>query len=256
MGTWLSPSSSRAARMAATRPSIMSLGATMSAPAPAWLSACRASSSSVSSFWTTPSRTTPQCPCDVYSHRHTSVITMRSGTASFSARTPRCTTPSSAKLPEPSSSLASGMPKRMTAGMPSSATSRPSLTSSSTDVWATPGMDWTGLRTPSPGTTNSGRIRSSTVTRVSRTMRRSVSVRRSRRGRYSGNVDRVSSFSCSSYPNALVAFTARAGAMSNSNSSSSSTQPDSGPSSTSATPASSRALALRSRTRASSDGEE
>ena len=34
----------------------------------------RASSSSVGSFCTSPSSTTPQWPCEVYSHRHTSVI--------------------------------------------------------------------------------------------------------------------------------------------------------------------------------------
>src|SRR5690606_10604340 len=42
-------------------------------------------------------------------------------------------------------------------------------------------------RTPRPGTAKSGRIRSPGVTVVSRTIRRSASVRRSRRGRYSGN---------------------------------------------------------------------
>ena len=44
------PASSMTWRRAATRPSIMSEGATMSAPARAWLSAWRASSSSVSSL--------------------------------------------------------------------------------------------------------------------------------------------------------------------------------------------------------------
>ena len=66
------------ARMAATRPSIMSLGATTSAPALAWLTAVRASSSSVGSLSTSkPSRlsiTTPQWPWLVYSHRQTSAM--------------------------------------------------------------------------------------------------------------------------------------------------------------------------------------
>ena len=52
----------------------MSLGATASAPASTWLTAVRASSSSVSSFATSPSRMTPQWPCAVYSQRQTSVI--------------------------------------------------------------------------------------------------------------------------------------------------------------------------------------
>ena len=66
-----------------TRPSIMSLGATMSAPARAWEVAVRASSSSVASLSTVnpspPSRIAPQWPWLVYSHRHRSVMTMRSG---------------------------------------------------------------------------------------------------------------------------------------------------------------------------------
>src|SRR6266513_2639448 len=49
---WPWPASSRAARIAATRPSIMSLGQTISAPASAWLTAVRASNSSVASLST------------------------------------------------------------------------------------------------------------------------------------------------------------------------------------------------------------
>ena len=49
------PSSSSAARIAPTRPSIMSLGATTSAPARAWETAVRASSSSDASLSTVPS---------------------------------------------------------------------------------------------------------------------------------------------------------------------------------------------------------
>ena len=45
------------------RPSIMSLGATASAPAAAWEIAVLASSSIVRSLSTVPSLTTPQCPC-------------------------------------------------------------------------------------------------------------------------------------------------------------------------------------------------
>ena len=58
----------------------MSLGAITSAPARACETAVRASSSSVASLSTLPSgRTTPQWPWLVYSHRHRSVITIRSG---------------------------------------------------------------------------------------------------------------------------------------------------------------------------------
>ena len=79
------------------RPSIMSLGATASAPATAWEIAVFASSSTVRSLSTSldPSRKTPQWPCEVYSQRQTSVITTTSGCASFSARTAIWTTPSS-----------------------------------------------------------------------------------------------------------------------------------------------------------------
>jgi hypothetical protein len=52
--------SGSAARMAPTRPSIMSLGQTASAPASTWLAAVRASSSSVSSFATLSPSMTPQ----------------------------------------------------------------------------------------------------------------------------------------------------------------------------------------------------
>jgi hypothetical protein len=46
------PACSSAERIAATRPSIMSEGATMSAPAAAWTRACSARISTVASFTT------------------------------------------------------------------------------------------------------------------------------------------------------------------------------------------------------------
>ena len=88
------PSSSSALRMAATRPSIMSLGATMSAPHSACVTAILASSSRVTSLSTSPSWTTPQWPWSVYSQRHTSVMTTRSGNSSLMARMAICTMPS------------------------------------------------------------------------------------------------------------------------------------------------------------------
>ncbi len=99
IGVSMKPRASSAERMARTRPSIMSLGATMSAPAAAWETAVRASSSTEASLrtWKWPSRprsVTPQCPWLVYSHRHTSVMTSRSGSAAFRARTACCTMPS------------------------------------------------------------------------------------------------------------------------------------------------------------------
>lgn len=75
--------------MANTRPSIMSLGATTSAPAWAYTTEARANSSSVASLCTWPFSRMPQWPWLVYSHRHTSHITMRLGRAFFTARTAR-----------------------------------------------------------------------------------------------------------------------------------------------------------------------
>ena len=97
----------------------MSLGATMSAPARAWETAVgRAARASSRCRPSRPGRSTPQWPWLVYSHRHRSVITMRSGSASLIARVASWTTPSSSHAPEPSSSLAAGRPNRSTAGMP------------------------------------------------------------------------------------------------------------------------------------------
>ena len=75
MGVFVKPAASSALRMAATRPSIMSLGATISAPARACDTAALASHSSVGSFCTSPSTTSPQWPWLVYSQLQTSVIT-------------------------------------------------------------------------------------------------------------------------------------------------------------------------------------
>ena len=93
----------------------MSLGQTTSAPASAWLTAVRASSSSVASLSTSPSAITPQWPWDVYSHRQTSVSSSSSGNRGLSARSACCTMPSSSHAPEPSSSFSSGTPNRITA---------------------------------------------------------------------------------------------------------------------------------------------
>ena len=60
IGVSVKVASSRASRIAATRPSIMSDGATMSAPASACETATRASSSSVGSLRTLPPSTIPQ----------------------------------------------------------------------------------------------------------------------------------------------------------------------------------------------------
>ena len=92
--------------MAATRPSIMSEGATTSAPAAAWLKAVRTSGARDASLTTSPASTIPQCPWSVYAHRHTSVMTTRSSPkVLFSRPTACCTAPSGAQAALPSGVL-------------------------------------------------------------------------------------------------------------------------------------------------------
>src|SRR5919106_419334 len=88
MGTRSKPSPSSAPRIAPTRPSIMSLGATASAPASAWLTAVRARSSRVTSFRISPPSTTPQWPCDVYSQRRSTERWAMPGRPSSGRSTP------------------------------------------------------------------------------------------------------------------------------------------------------------------------
>jgi len=94
IGTRLKLFSSRVSRISATRPSIMSDGATMSAPALAWDRAVRAIRSREASLSMHSPSTQPQCPWSVYWQRQTSVMTASSGTASLTARVARCTIPS------------------------------------------------------------------------------------------------------------------------------------------------------------------
>ena len=135
----------------------MSLGATASAPASACETAVRASRSSVASLSTTPSaRSTPQWPWLVYSHRHRSVITSRSGCAALIARVASWITPSSSHAPEPCSSLSAGRPNSSTAGIPSAAAAPASSTAPSIERWSMPGSDGIGVRRAPPATTNIG----------------------------------------------------------------------------------------------------
>src|SRR5688500_456426 len=161
----------------------MSLGATTSAPASTWLTAVRASSSTVSSFATSPSRITPQWPCAVYSQRQTSVIRTSSGCSARRARSARWTIPSSSQAPDPSSSFSSGTPKRISALPPRAASSPASATRSSTEKRLIPGSSW--LRTV-VGPTKYGITKSSRSSLVSRTSPRRESVRRRRRSRVAG----------------------------------------------------------------------
>ena len=72
--TLVNPASSRASRIAPTRPSIMSEGATQSAPALACETAWRHRNSTVSSLRISPSSATmPSCPSQLYGSSATSV---------------------------------------------------------------------------------------------------------------------------------------------------------------------------------------
>ena len=145
----------------------------MSAPARACVSASLASRSRVASLSTSSPTSTPQWPWSVYSHRQTSVITTRSGTALLIAahgalhdavvavglraggvlllRNAEQDHRRDAEIAHRAALL--HRRDRPTAA-PRRASSRP------------------GSTTPEPGTTNSGRMSWSTLSRVSRTMRR------------------------------------------------------------------------------------
>ena len=114
MRVLVSPLLSRAERIAAVCPSIMSEGATISAPACACERAMRASTSSVASLSTSLSRIMPQCPCEVYSHMQTSPITVSPGNSRFAVRIACCITPFSSYADVAHSSLCSGMPNNNT----------------------------------------------------------------------------------------------------------------------------------------------
>ena len=125
----------------------------------------------------------PQCPCDVYSHRHTSAISTKLSSARFALnrRNPCCTMPASSHAPVAASSFSAGSPNSSSPPTPSAALRSASRSASSSDRLNTPGIDPIGRRTPSPGTRNSGEISCPGSSRVSRTRLRIASVRRIRR---------------------------------------------------------------------------
>ena len=142
-----------------------------------------------------PRRSTPQWPCSVYSHRHTSVITSSSGTAALSARTHSCTTPSSSHAEEPCASFSAGIPNSSTAAIPSRAASRASSTAAEIDSRAGPAAPRGRTRPPRPAedrrtggsSTNSGSTSCPARSSVSRTSPRSAEDARSLRIRVWGN---------------------------------------------------------------------
>ena len=159
----------------------MSLGATTSAPAFACATASAARIASVGSLSTVSPLMTPQCPWSVYSQRQMSVMTTVFGLSALIAFTARQTGPSGSTEDVPRASLWSGIPNRITDRTPRSASAFASLHASSADVRSTPGIDETPWRTPCPGTTKSGAMKSEGASDVSRTIVRRLSLRRRRR---------------------------------------------------------------------------
>ena len=103
------PAPSRAPRIAATWPSIIPLGPTMSTPASAWASAISAYTSRVASLSTRPSGvSTPQCPWSVNSSRQRSLITVSaSPTSATTSVIATLRIPDGSVAPDPSASLCS-----------------------------------------------------------------------------------------------------------------------------------------------------
>ena len=166
----------------------MSLGATTSAPASTWLTAVRASSSSVSSF------------VDLAVAQHAAVAVARVLAEAdvgdrASGRAPRRAAPAapaarsrrSSQAPEPSSSFSSGMPKRSTARTPSDCElGAPRARARRRSAARSRRARRPGGRRPRPGRRRAASRRRRATGAVSRTSARSVSVRRRRRRRVTG----------------------------------------------------------------------
>ena len=159
----INPLFSSAFRICITRPSIISLGATTSAPACAWLSAICANTSMVASFKMLLSSTIPSCPNEEYGSRATSENTTISGTVPLMVCIARCIKPLglSASVPALSLRLSSTLANIKTPLSPMLHSSRTSFCISSKLMRKTFGMDGISCLTPLPSTTKSGTIKSS-----------------------------------------------------------------------------------------------
>ena len=174
--------------MAPMRPSIMSEGPRMSAPASAWLSAMRTSASTDSSLTISPSRTMPSWPSALKVSSATSLINATSGTAALMARKARLGRLSGSHAASHASvfKCASMEGNTQSAGIPRERASSAAATARSIVRRVTPGMEGTASSRSWPSITKIGQIRSCGLSRVSRTMSRSAGVRRTRRGRAMG----------------------------------------------------------------------
>ena len=186
--TCMKPSSSSAVRIAPTRPSIMSDGATMSAPARACESASRASSSSVASLSTSlPAHHAAMAVVGVLAHADVGdhgepghvLLDFANRALHLALVVPRLAAAGVLALRD-----AEQDHRRNAGRVRSRAPRAPRCRPTSARL---PASRRSGVRTSRPGQTKYGWIRSSGESRVSRIIRRSVSVRRSRRGRLIGN---------------------------------------------------------------------
>ena len=118
-------------------------------PAPA---RCAGTARASASLSTSPSGPrTPQWPWSVYSSRQRSAMrTSSSPTASRTARSATCTTPSGSQAPLPCASLRAGTPKRISPGTPSETRRLASTTSESSVCCTSPGMDAIGTGSVDP----------------------------------------------------------------------------------------------------------
>ena len=186
IATCVKPASSSASRMRPTRPSIMSDGATMSAPAAACDSAARDE--------LLDGRVVGDLLVD-----EDAAVAVRRVLAQADVgddqqvrdlaldRAHRATAPAppDRRPPDPTASLSSGRPNSSTPGTPSAFAAAASFTASSTDSWNTPGIDADFAPLPFAGarrTADRGTCRATAASRAP--ARGSRPMRRSRRGRW------------------------------------------------------------------------
>ena len=176
IATFSKPRSSSAWRIAPTRPSIMSDGATMSAPAAACDTAARTSCSTVGSFAISSSIDDAAvavvgvlAQADVGDDEHVRHLALDRADRRLHRRLRIVGRRADVVL------VIGQAEQQHAAGRRRPAAAATSLTASSTDRLNTPGIDGTSRRTPSPSQTNSGSMNMSGDSRVSRTSARIAS---------------------------------------------------------------------------------
>ena len=159
-------------------PSIIPLGATMSAPARAWATACWPSIGSVASLSTSTrppiSHSAPQCPWLVYSQKHTSVITEQLGGRLLDGPDRLGDDPRVAHGVAARWVLLGGNAEQEDPAQPERRAWRTSSASMSGESWKWPGIEAISRRTFSPGPHEQRQDQFRRRSRVSRTRRRTA----------------------------------------------------------------------------------